>query len=114
MKSHIVSLNTLIGRIINTNGKIFRVTFIKRSTGELRDMTARFGVTDKLRGGELPFDPTEKKLLIVYDMEKEDYRAIPVDGLVSAHIDEVEYVCKDKIEELNRGKKTNNKRKRLT
>lgn len=95
----IVSLNNLVKKIQATEGKIFRATFFKKN-GEVRDMTARFGVTDKLKGGELSFNPEEKRLLIVYDMQKEDYRAISIDGLISAHIDETEYVCKEMLNKI--------------
>lgn len=98
MKS--VSRDKLVELIKATDGKIFRVTFIKRTTNEYRDMTARFGVTSALKGGKLKFNPKEKNLLIVYDMDVEDYRAINISGLVSAHIDDTEYVVKEVISTL--------------
>lgn len=54
-----------------TKDKIFGVTFTKRD-GTLRDMTCRIGVTKHLKGGELPYDPVEKGLLPVFDMNKVD------------------------------------------
>lgn len=73
------------------HGKMFAVKFWKRSTGELREMVCRLGVKSKLRGGELPYDAKEKKLIPVYDMVKQDYRAIPVEGLVALKTGEDEW-----------------------
>ena len=56
-------------------GRIFSVEFIKKD-GTLRKMIARTGVKKHLRGGELPYDPIEKGLLAVFDMEIQDYRMI--------------------------------------
>jgi len=59
--------------------RIFGVTFVKRSNGEVRDMTCRLGVKKYLAGGELGFDIVEKGLLPVYDLKAEDYRMINLD-----------------------------------
>ena len=67
-------------------GTIFSCRFIKRSTGEVRDMTCRLGVKKYLQGGELPFDPVEKGLLPVYDLQKEDYRMISLSTLQELRI----------------------------
>ena len=90
-----ITRNELVNVIKATEGRIFRVTFIKKTSGEIRDMTARFGVTSELKGGKLPFNADEKKLLIVYDMEKNDYRAISIEGLISGHIDNIEYITEE-------------------
>lgn len=68
-------------RRVGARGRIFRVTFVKRTTGELRDMNCRLGVTRYLRGGELPFSPKEKNLIIVYDVKKKGYRSISLDNV---------------------------------
>lgn len=51
-------------------GTIFSVDYIKRTTGEPRTMVCRLGVKSHLRGGELPYDPVEKGLLPVYDVQE--------------------------------------------
>ena len=56
--------------------RIFGVTFVKRTTGEVRNMTCRLGVSKGTVGGELNFDVVEKGLLPVFDMEKQAYRMI--------------------------------------
>lgn len=49
-------------------GTVFGVCFEKRSTGELRTMAARFGVTKGVTGVGMSYDPKTKNLLCVYDM----------------------------------------------
>jgi hypothetical protein len=57
------------------DGKIFTVEFIKKD-GSLRKMNARLGVKKYVKGIGLSFDPAEKNLLPVFDMQKEGYRMI--------------------------------------
>lgn len=73
---------TRIIRKAKESGKVFSVTFIKRTTGEPRRMLCRGGVTSKLKGGEKQYEPSEYKLSVVYDMEKQAYRSIPLDSVV--------------------------------
>ena len=63
------------------NGKIFTVTFIKRSTGEERVMNCRKGVKKHLTGGEMTYDPTQKNLVSVFDMQKKAYRSISLENI---------------------------------
>ena len=63
------------------DGRIFGVSFIKRTTGELRTMTCRLGVKKFLRGGELAYSPAKKHLLTVFDMVAKGYRMIPLDAI---------------------------------
>lgn len=70
--------------------RFFRVTFIKRTTGELRNMVCRFGVTKHLTGGEQKYDAESKGLLTVFEPGK-GYRSIPVDGIKEIQIDGVVY-----------------------
>jgi hypothetical protein len=56
---------------------IFAVEFIKKD-GSLRVMNCRLGVKKHLRGGELPYNASEKNLLPVFDMDKGAYRIINV------------------------------------
>lgn len=65
---------------------IFGVTFVKRTTGEVRDMTCRLGVSKGTVGGELPFDPVEKGLLPVYDMKSAGYRMINLETITELRI----------------------------
>ena len=63
------------------NGQSFRVTFVKRSTGELRDMLCQQGVKAHLKGGDSAYDPTEHALLRVWSVDSQGYRSIPYEGL---------------------------------
>ena len=71
--------------------EVFTVSFIKRSTGELRVMNCRFGVKKHLQGGELAYNPKEKNLLMVFDMQAKGYRSISLEGVESATINKVSY-----------------------
>lgn len=63
-----------------TKGKVFTVVFTKKD-GTTRVMNARLGVKAYLRGGELPYDPTEKGLIPVFDMQKQDYRMVNINTI---------------------------------
>ena len=68
------------------DGKIFSVTFKKRTTGECRKMICKINVKSHLRGGHLNYKSEHKNLLIVYDMQKKDYRSVPIDAIISLKI----------------------------
>jgi hypothetical protein len=51
-------------------GKIFTVEFHKRTTGELRKMNCRRGVSKGVKGTGMKYNPRERDLLTVYDMQK--------------------------------------------
>ena len=63
------------------NGRIFGVSFIRRTTGELRTMSCRLGVKKFLRGGKLSYSPAEKQLLTVFSMSDKGYRSIPLESI---------------------------------
>lgn len=62
-------------QILATNGKFFSVSFIKKD-GTTRKMTARLGVKKNIKGVGLKFNPTEKNLIVVFDVHKKAYRMI--------------------------------------
>jgi len=74
-----------VGQLIKQveSGRIFGVSFIKRATGELRTMACRLGVKKFLRGGQMAYSPSEKRLLTVFSMADKGYRCIPLDGVKS-------------------------------
>jgi hypothetical protein len=53
--------------IRGTNGKLFGVTFIKRSTGSKRRMTARLGVSKGVTGEGQKFNPRDHDLITVHE-----------------------------------------------
>lgn len=62
-------------QILATNGKFFSVSFIKKD-GTERKMTARLGVKKDIKGVGLKFNPTERNLIVVFDIHKRAYRMI--------------------------------------
>jgi len=77
--------------IRKSNGAIFGVDFIKRTTGELRKMTARLGVKKHLKGGVAAYDAATKDLIFVYDITAEGYRTIALDAITSLRISGEKY-----------------------
>ena len=69
--------------IKGSRGRVFGVEFIKRSTGEVRTMSARTGVAKYVTGEGLKFSPSKKNLIAVFDMNKQGYRMINLEGLTS-------------------------------
>jgi hypothetical protein len=56
-------------RNLVSDGSIFYVEFIKRSTGTLRKMRCRTGVKKHLKGGKKAYNSASKGLLSIFDME---------------------------------------------
>jgi len=81
------------------DGKIFTVEFVKKD-GTVRKMNARLGVKKHLKGGSLAFDPSERNLLPVFDMQKEGYRMINASTILTIKIGGKEIVLENVKEEL--------------
>lgn len=62
-------------QILATNGKFFSVSFVKKD-GTKRKMTARLGVKKDIKGVGLKFNPSERNLIVVFDIHKKAYRMI--------------------------------------
>ena len=62
-------------------GNFFRACFIKKD-GTMREMTARFGVKKHLKGGKLTWKPEDYNHIVVFDVEKEEYRTINMEKLI--------------------------------
>ncbi len=67
--------------LMATNGRVFSVTFIKRSTGEEKTIYARVGVKTRQKGKGLRYNTSDKKLIVVYDMKERTYKSIPIEGI---------------------------------
>lgn len=52
--------------IESTHGKFFRVIFTKRTTGELRTMNCRTGVSKFTKGKGKKYEPEDKDLICVW------------------------------------------------
>ncbi len=82
-----ITLDEAVKRIKETNGKIFGLLFQKRD-GEMRKMAARLGVRKGVTGQGLAYDPAEKGLLGVYDVQKgKGFRMVNLAGLKEVTID---------------------------
>jgi hypothetical protein len=81
--TNIITRSEAEALIAATKGKMFSVVFTKRTDGSTRKMTARLGVKSALRGGDAAYDASKKGLVVVYDITKRDYRAIPTDALTA-------------------------------
>lgn len=76
-------------RFANDCNRIFSVEFTKRSTGELRLMNCRRKVLSHLTGGDAAYDAPSKNLMVVFDMNKNQYRSLPLEGIVRVKVDGV-------------------------
>lgn len=81
MKTRTCSLQKAISLIRATNGKVFRATFIKRTTGELRNMVGRTNVTKGVTGVGMKYDPFDRGLMPIYDFQKQEFRMINLETL---------------------------------
>lgn len=61
--------------IQETNGKIFKVIFTKKDNTE-RELIGRLGVKKFLKGGKLKHDPSQLNHIVVFDIQKMDYRTV--------------------------------------
>ena len=75
--------NELASIVAASNGRFVSVTFIKKD-GTERSMLCRLGVTKYLKGGTSKLDAD--KYLTVFDVQKEAYRAINKDTILSVKL----------------------------
>ena len=87
-----IARDTAIQIIKNSAGKIFGVSFIKRTNGELRHMSARRGVRKGVTGEGLKYDPESKQLLTVYDMNKKGHRMLNTETLKRLSFEKINYI----------------------
>jgi hypothetical protein len=55
--------------------------------GELRTFNFRGGVRKGVKGVGLPYNPTEHKLIIVWDRKRNTFRAIAIEGIQKLQIE---------------------------
>ena len=84
----------LIDLLVENKSNIFSVVFLKKD-GSIRRMLCRFGVKKHLKGGKLKFNPLERNLLVVFDMQKEAYRMINLETIMNINMKGVEYNVQD-------------------
>lgn len=74
--------------LLATGGKFFKVAFIKRGTGEPRKMLARL----KRTGAERVTQDRWNSQMSVFDVEKREYRTVPLERVVHFRCGGVEWV----------------------
>ena len=85
-----ISRKDILHLLEQNKGSIFSVVFLKKD-GSIRHMTCRFGVKKHLKGGKLKFNPLERSLLVVFDMQKESYRMINLETISNINMKGVDY-----------------------
>lgn len=85
---HRLSRRNICRWLTATQGRVFAVTFIKRSDGREKTIQARIGVMHSMpsgranqKGKTLRYNPRGKKLILVFDMNERKYKCIPVEGI---------------------------------
>ena len=81
--------NELASIVAASNGRFVSVTFIKKD-GTERSMLCRLGVTKHLKGGESKLNADQ--YLTVFDVQKEAYRAINKETILSVKLAGTTYV----------------------
>ena len=77
---HRLSRRNICRWLMATKGRMFSVTFIKRSDDE-KTIQARVGVRSNQKGKKLRYNPRGKKLILVFDMHERKYKCIPIEGI---------------------------------
>lgn len=67
------------------SGKIFTAVFTKKD-GSTRTMNCRMNVKKYVTGKGLAFNPMDKGLLPVFDLQKDAYRFVNLNALISLTI----------------------------
>ena len=67
---------------VGDSGLIFSVTFIKKTTGEERKMTARLNVKKDVKGVGMRFNPTDLNHIVAYSMRDRGWRQFSIDNLI--------------------------------
>ena len=88
-----IDRNKILELLEKNKSNIFSVVFLKKD-GSIRRMLCRFGVKKHLKGGKLAFDPRERILLVVFDMQKEAYRMINLETISNITMKGVDYYVK--------------------
>lgn len=72
-------------------GKFFSCEF-RKVDGTIRNMTCRTHVKKYTNGGKLSFNPSQKGLLPVWDVQKKEYRFVNLNSLIWLRFEKVKYI----------------------
>jgi hypothetical protein len=89
----IVTREEAVKMMYGTSGRIFSATF-KKSNGEVRHLVGRVGVRKGVKGVGLNYIPEKHGLMTIFDMQKDAFRMINKQTLMSLKIGGVEYEIK--------------------
>ena len=92
-----ITTTEAVQKMGETNGTVFGVEFIKRSTGEVRNGSYRTGVRKGVTGEGRKFDPAEKGLFGVFDMNN-GFRFISLEGLLSITVGGVRFAVAEQTQ----------------
>ena len=76
--------------------KIFTITFVRKD-GSVRVMNARRGVKKGVKGVGMSYNPTEKGLIVVFDMQKEAFRMVNAKTVLEIKADKEHYKVEDGV-----------------
>lgn len=79
------NFRTVLAKIQTAENTIFSVKFTKKD-GTVRTMVARLNVKKGVKGTGMAYDPIEKGLLPVFDMEKKGFRMINLNTVLELKI----------------------------
>jgi len=86
-----------VNEVISLMGeKIFTITFVKKD-GSVRVMNARRGVKKGVKGVGMSYNPTEKDLVVVFDMQKEAFRMVNAKTVLEIKADKEHYKVEDGV-----------------
>ena len=94
-----VSKKDLFNRLKTSKGSFVSVTFTKKD-GEIRVLNGRTGVSKDVKGVGLSYNPDDYNNLIIRDVQKQAYRTVKQEALISAKISGEEYIVVDDDEKL--------------
>lgn len=86
-----IDLSTALEKIKNSQGRIIKVAFNKRTDNSERVMLCRVGVKKGIMGKGLCYNPDDYNMIVVYDMKKRSYRMISMENLKALWIDKQKY-----------------------
>lgn len=85
LKHESINMLQAYKRIKESEGKICYAVFYKKG-GEIRRMAFRTGVTKGVTGAGQAYEPEKYNLLTVFDMKKDAFRMINLEGLITLKI----------------------------
>lgn len=95
MKKQKINYSNVKKALVAARGRIFEISFTKRSTGEERKIVGRLGVKKYLKNGTLKYNPESLNLITVFELKTKDrpggYKAIPVENILNININGEKY-----------------------